>query len=371
MNYSFWEKKIIEDPTDITIIGSGIVGLSTALSIKEKHPYASIKIIERGHLPYGASTKNAGFACFGSISELQSDLDTYGEEIMLRIIKMRFEGLKKLLKRVDTSMMEYVQVGGYEVFDTEDQDKLDHYRQELPRWNERIADYIGLEACFSMVSHTFFQGLANVAIYNKYEGLLQPAKMMDSLIKQCATLGISIFFGINVLSIDQPNHKLATADGLCINYKKLIICTNGFTKSLINDLEVYPARNQVLITVPFNGNLPEGGYHLDQGYIYFRKYGQRILLGGCRNKGGDEENTDLFGNTDRIMGNLEEILHKLFPNNTPKIEHTWSGILGIGKSKEPIVRYIEKDILVGVRLGGMGVAIGSFLGEVLATKILE
>ena len=61
MNYSFWEKYFIAQDTDITIIGSGIVGLSTAISIRERAPHMSVKILERGSVPYGASTKNAGF----------------------------------------------------------------------------------------------------------------------------------------------------------------------------------------------------------------------------------------------------------------------------------------------------------------------
>lgn len=66
---SYWEKVNFYRP-DIIIVGSGIVGLTAAIAIKKQQPNISVTILERGFLPSGASTKNAGFACFGSISEL-------------------------------------------------------------------------------------------------------------------------------------------------------------------------------------------------------------------------------------------------------------------------------------------------------------
>ena len=71
---SYWEQRTYFDDLDFTIIGSGIVGYSTALNLRKKYPTAKILIVERGYLPAGASSKNAGFACFGSASELYEDL---------------------------------------------------------------------------------------------------------------------------------------------------------------------------------------------------------------------------------------------------------------------------------------------------------
>jgi glycine/D-amino acid oxidase-like deaminating enzyme len=62
LNYSYWEKKHLFFDYDLIVIGSGIVGLSTAISFKEKNKKAKILILEKGILPNGASLKNAGFA---------------------------------------------------------------------------------------------------------------------------------------------------------------------------------------------------------------------------------------------------------------------------------------------------------------------
>ncbi|MBK7637250.1 MAG: hypothetical protein IPJ13_25425 [Saprospiraceae bacterium] len=50
------------------------------------------------------------------------------------------------------------------------------------------------------------------------------------------------------------------------------MCTNGFTAALFPELEVVPARNQVLITEKLDNNPLDSGYHMDKGYVYFRNY---------------------------------------------------------------------------------------------------
>jgi tetrahydrodipicolinate N-succinyltransferase len=44
----------------------------------------------------------------------------------------------------------------------------------------------------------------------------------------------------------------------------------------------------------------------------------------------------------------------------------WSGILGVGKDERAVVKQVEENVFIGVRLGGIGVAIGSLIGEELA-----
>lgn len=98
MNFSFWERDSWFSKIDYTIIGSGITGLSCALRLKELRPEANVLILEKGILPEGASTKNAGFACFGSISEILDDLRTHSEDEVVELVK-RVNGLELLRKK--------------------------------------------------------------------------------------------------------------------------------------------------------------------------------------------------------------------------------------------------------------------------------
>ncbi|MGZ5189353.1 MAG: FAD-dependent oxidoreductase, partial [Kaistella sp.] len=98
MNPSIWEMETFYRHRDIMIIGAGFTGLWTAISIKEKFPAASVLVVERSAVPMGASTRNAGFACFGSLTEIIADSGKMGWDKTLELVQMRFDGLQKIRK---------------------------------------------------------------------------------------------------------------------------------------------------------------------------------------------------------------------------------------------------------------------------------
>src|SRR4051812_3813439 len=109
--YSYWELKQYFSGFDLVVIGGGIVGLSTAISYRQKHKTARVLILERGILPNGASTKNAGFACFGSVSELLADLAAMPESTVWSTVHMRWTGLQMLRKRLGDKQIGYKGLG--------------------------------------------------------------------------------------------------------------------------------------------------------------------------------------------------------------------------------------------------------------------
>ena len=121
MNLSYWELKNWFTNVDYTVVGSGIVGLHAALRLRERFPNSKILVLEKGMLPHGASTKNAGFACFGSISEIVDDLKSHSEEDVIQLIKKRWEGLQLLRKRLGDTIIDFKPYGGFELFLKEDE----------------------------------------------------------------------------------------------------------------------------------------------------------------------------------------------------------------------------------------------------------
>jgi len=119
MNFSYWEYKEWFTNNDFIVVGSGIVGLNCAIRLKERFPKSKIIVLEKGLLPQGASTKNAGFACFGSTSELLSDLKNHTEEEVFRLVKMRWEGLQLMRSLLGDTNIDYQLNYGYELFSDE------------------------------------------------------------------------------------------------------------------------------------------------------------------------------------------------------------------------------------------------------------
>ena len=113
---SYWEIKEWFNNVDYTIVGSGIVGLNCALQLKKRFPESNVLILEKGILPHGASTKNAGFACFGSVSELLSDLENHSEEEVFQLVQKRWEGLRLLRSLLGDTEIDYQHHYGHELF---------------------------------------------------------------------------------------------------------------------------------------------------------------------------------------------------------------------------------------------------------------
>ncbi len=370
MNLSYWELKNWFTGVDYTIVGSGIVGLHAALGLRERFPEAKILVLEKGMLPQGASTKNAGFACFGSLSEIIDDLKTHSEEEVLQLIQKRWQGLQLLRKKLGDSVLDFKPYGGYELFLQEEESTYAECLQKLPFINELLKPLFRNEVFAKEVDRFDFHGLQDYSIFNPYEAQIDTGSMMQALLQKATSQGILILNQATVTGYYESESQVTVALGdLSFNTQKLLFATNGFAGALTQN-QVKPARAQVLITEPIPNLDLKGTFHLDKGYYYFRNVGDRILLGGGRNLDFEGETTTEFGQTEIIQNRLEYLLNNvILPNTSYTIAHRWSGIMGLGTTKTPIVTQLSENVYCGVRLGGMGVAIGSLIGQELAALV--
>ena len=367
---SFWEKDSWFNNIDVCIIGSGIVGLNAALHLKTNAPKLKILVLDRGILPSGASTKNAGFACFGSLSEILSDLKIMPENEVVDLIEERFLGLQLLRKTLGDEALDYKEWGGFEMFTTAQENLYERCLDLMPRLNILLKERFKINSSIYQnaeeTNNIFgFNGVQHL-IKNTLEGQINTGKMMKALIQKVQQLGITIVCGTEIKQFAETEVgvELETLQWGTIKAKKLIIATNGFAKQLLPELDVKPGRAQVLITNEIENLKIKGCFHFDEGYYYFRNIGKRILLGGGRNLDFKEEETYSHDVTDKIQLALENLLSTvILPDQTYTIEQRWSGTLGLGQIKKPIIQAIGKHSICAVRMGGMGVAIGSLVGK--------
>jgi glycine/D-amino acid oxidase-like deaminating enzyme len=292
-------------------------------------------------------------------------------EEVIELVEKRYEGLKQLRKTLGENKISYQNNGGFELFAKEDVEMFERCLENREAINKMLFP-IFKEDIFSLKDNSFnFKNIQNQYIFNTFEGQIDTGKMMEALLQKSHLKGIKILNNIVVEEfLENGDSVKIKTNQFEISTSKLLIATNGFASKFIGK-KVKPARAQVLITKPIEDLRIKGTFHLDKGYYYFRNIDNRILLGGGRNLDFNGEETANFGLTDVIQNKLENLLKTtILPETSFEIEHRWSGIMGVGNQKRAIVKPISENVFCGVRLGGMGVAIGSLVGKELA-ELLE
>lgn len=369
--HSYWEFKEWFEDIDFVIVGSGIVGLQCALSLRSKNPNARITVLEKGYLPSGASSKNAGFACFGSPSEILDDLKKNTPSEVAELVELRVKGLEVLKKTCGSEEINFQQYGSHEVFTSSEELLYEECASRIEDLNQLLYP-IFKENVFEIKDQDINKfGFASVShlIKNKLEGQIDTGMMIQRLIHITREAGIEIINGSEVTNLEDQGDFVSVEINNSFNFntKKVLIANNGFAAKLLPDLDVKPARAQVLVTSEIDGLKLQGTYHMLEGYYYFRNVGNRILFGGGRNLDPEGETTTKLEVSNLIQDDLEEKLKNIIiPGTTFNIDHRWAGVMGVGETKKPIVKSISNNIICGVRMGGMGVAIGSLIGEQMA-----
>ena len=374
---SFWEKETFYAHRDIIIVGSGLVGLWSAYYMKKNIPQANILIVDRGAIPTGASTRNAGFACIGSATELLAHAREAGEQRMLEIVAMRYEGLSRIQKVFGKKEIDYERYGGYELITDKQYGKLKQLKNDLGWLNITLRKAIKNEKTFRIADKKIkdfgFKQTSHL-IESKTEAQLHSGKLLQALLKKVQGMGVQVFTQTEIKSFQKTNGKIILQTNLPVSLSadQLLICTNGFAAELLPEIDVIPVRGQILVTSPIKKLPFRGAFHFDEGFYYFRNLtGNRVLLGGARNAAIAAENSNEFATTSTIQAELERFLSTVvLPKQKYSIEHRWSGIMGMGSGKFPVIKRIEKNIYCAVRMSGMGVALSPVVGDIVARQML-
>lgn len=380
---SIWEQETYYRDTDVLIAGGGFMAMWTAWELLQRNPKLKITIAEASRVPALASTRNAGFACFGSPSELWSDLHTMGENAMWQVVEMRFKGIEKIRRIWGDNAIGYDPIGGYEVYAGQPEWEGVMLAEKLSMLNKGLAFITGENETYRDRSNRLvtmaMQGFSAMA-GNSIEGGLHSGKLAATMAAWLHAAGVVLLTGhkvenVSYSGVGQNVCLLAGQRHIEIKSKAMIWATNA-ALDIVEGVgkRVVPARGQVLLSPPIAGCKLKGTFHFDEGYYYFRNLGNRLLLGGARNKAFSHEQTHLAEPSSEIQAHLKAFIKMHLPEAAQVLEKPgwmeWAGIMGMSEDKKPIVKEISPCIWVALACNGMGVALTPVVAEEVATQVV-
>ncbi|MFZ2782891.1 MAG: FAD-dependent oxidoreductase [Sediminibacterium sp.] len=372
---SLWEQETYYAHSDVIIIGGGLMGLWTAIELLQKAPSLSVTIVERHSSPLGASTRNAGFACFGSLTELLADEAKMGTDAMLRIVEMRYKGIQKIKTYLSGNTIALDPCGGYE--------PLKNYAG-ADLLDSQIHYLNGLLKPITGTDHSFLNATDQLAaiglkdfdqlIFNPLEAGIHSGKLVNGLTRIALQKGVRILNGINVSGWVETGNgiELNTNHPVSLRSNQLVVCTNGFTGALLPQLNIEPARGQIILTAPIAGLKTKGTFHFDEGFYYWRNIGNQILLGGARNSDFNNERTTGLEGSDFIRDILLRFLQQHLDTDQPiEIVQHWSGIMGFTPNKLPLCQPVSANVIAAIACNGMGVALTPVIAETVTEMLVS
>ena len=350
--------------TDIAIVGSGYTGLCAARILKKNG--ASVTVLDRNTIGWGASSRNGGMATPGLKQGIQKIHKIYGEKLAHEFWKISVDAIDLIDEIVTEHSIDCDwERNGHASLATKPshaprlkeygswlEKEFGHYQKYIPK--HQIRDEIG--------SDTYYGALTD-----EISGGLHPSKYVFGLASAVSNLGVQLCENTAVTKIeknDSNNFKLITSKG-DITAKKVIIATNGYTDRLVPKLKplIFPVGSYIVVTEPLTNELqniinPKRRMYYDSKWFlnYFRLTPDGRMLWGGRN----DLSTDL--DLDDSAKRLSKELYTVFPDlKDIPITHTWTGKLGITFDLMPHIGKTN-GIYYAFGYGGHGLSIATYLG---------
>ena len=369
---SVWEQDVWFGDVDLLVAGGGLLGLWTAIEAKTQNPSWKVLVAEQHAVPYGASTRNAGFACFGSASELSHDISLSGEDAVMRLVEWRWKGIRKIATTFAAASIGLEWCGGYEFL----QDSNVHTTlEQLEHLNALVAPIVGVSNCFSQIEPEKWPYTARsfqALVCNAREGVLHSGLYVNALMNLAREKGVTLMHGLEWLETDESKDWLTifTNRGK-LRARLLVHATNAELTKHFPRLGVEPGRGQVMVASLGKPLQWRGSFHAREGFYYWRNLDGRLLIGGGRHTDIEGERTLDKHTTTAMLDHLREFVMHHFDCKQMIIDHAWAGTMAFTPNKQPLCEKLSPRSWAAMCCNGMGVALSPFFAERIVAEMSE
>ena len=344
MNTPFWapppEKYpgALPDKADVLIVGGGIAGISLLWHLTRLRIDAVL--VERHHLAWGASGRNAGFLLAGVASSYAEAVRSYGRDRAREVWEITNENHDRMIEAAHGQEVGHRRLGSA-ILPASDEERA------LVIESEQLLKDDGFEARWD-----------GTRLVNPRDGEIDPAAMVAALARQARPRAIREGASVTALESRRRSVIVTAGEAEC-EAGVVVLATNAYTPELVPAVKIQPTRAQMVATAPDANPIADMPVYSNFGYRYWRQLATgEVLLGGWRDTSLETEKTYADEPTAEIQAHLDRALADL--HVSAAVTHRWAGTMGFTESGLPLAGPLEGMpnvyICAGFTGHGMGFA---------------
>ncbi|MBI1210852.1 MAG: FAD-dependent oxidoreductase [Alphaproteobacteria bacterium] len=353
---------------DVSVIGGGYTGLSTALHLRARG--LRVAVLERKRIGAGASGRNGGQVITGQRVDQDVLEQKFGED-RARTLWNLAQDAKSLVRSLIADHAIACDLTPGHVTAAAKRSHARHlaaYAEFLTnRYAYSSGRFVSQDEMRSLVAcDGCFGGYHDADAFH-----INPLAYAYGLAAAAEAAGSTIYENSRVIGIDRGKRLRIATGGGSIDCDFAVVACNGYLDDLVPDVagHILPISNYVIATEPLDDArakalIPSRAAVADTKFVldYYRlSPDNRLIFGGG----------ETYGNAPADIGEfVRPYVERVFPQlKGVGIDHAWQGTLAITLPRLPHVGRIAPNLFFAQGYSGHGVAIATHMGKLLADAI--
>jgi glycine/D-amino acid oxidase-like deaminating enzyme len=366
------ETRELPRQADVVVVGAGYTGLAAARQLAKAG--ASVVVLEREQVGFGASSRNAGQVLTGLKLDVETLVARYGEAHARVLFDVSVESMATVERIVADERIdcEYERTGHIQA--AAKAAHFEAFRREqalLARVFGHASRLVSRAEQRDELGTTRYFGL----LVDERSAAINPARYVRGLAAAAVRAGAAIHTGTTVERFSRSTTlwTIVTNRG-DIHARDVLFATNGYTNGAAPFLQrrLIPVGSYIVVTAPLGAErtaqlIPKRRMVFDSKHFlyYFRATRDHRLLFGGR----AEFSRPSPESTSRAASILRRGLTTIFPDlDDVPIEYAWSGNVAFTRDQMPRAGQIDGVYYAGGYCGH-GIAMATHLGGVVARRI--